>query len=61
MMVLLSVRSVLLILFSLLSELSFSVYAANDEKPLQSKKAVEKVKSYAPGDRIVVDCLNRTT
>ena len=61
MMILLGVQSVLLIFYTLLFELCSSVYAANDEKPLQPKKAVEKVKSYAPGDHIVVECLNRTT
>ena len=61
MMVLLCFRSLLLILCAPLLELSCSVYAANDEKPLQSKSSIENAKSYAPGDRIVVECLNRTT
>jgi len=56
----LSVKPSLLVLYTVLLQFCFSVYAANNEKPIQSKKGPKEGKRYAPGDRIVVECLNRT-
>lgn len=55
-----SIKSSLFILYTILFQFAYSVHAANNEKPLQSKKVAQEGKSYAPGDRIVVECLNRT-
>lgn len=51
---------ILLLEIFLFSYFGALAQAANDEKPLRAKKSVEKLKSYAPGDRIAVECLNRT-
>lgn len=48
------------VVYAVLLQFCIFVYAANNERPIQSKTEAKEGKRYAPGDRILVECLNRT-
>ena len=54
-----SIRLLFLGLYTFITQLSASVHAEDTEKPLIAEKPAQKG-SYAPGEAIVVECLNRT-